>query len=129
MIKYQKPRSVRAGFINAFQGLFWAFKEQLNFKIHTTAFFVVLVTGWICHLSNTEWLFVLTTSFMILTFELVNTSLEQATDAITEEYNPLIKRAKDVSAASVLIFAIYAILVGTIIFGPKLLALVTKITS
>ena len=44
-------------------------------------------------------------------------------DLVTEEYHPLAKVAKDTSAAAVLVFAIVAIIVGLIIFVPKIIGL------
>lgn len=123
MMKYIKHRGVINGFKNAFGGLFWSFHSQLNFRIHV--FFTVLAfaLGLLLRISYHEWLVVITVISTMLTLELINTSIEQTTDAITLEHNPLIKRAKDVSAAAVLTYASYTILIGLLIFGPKLLAL------
>ena len=71
-------------------------------------------------LSGLYWLILITVITGVLTLELVNTSLEQTTDAITEQYNKVIKQAKDVSAAAVLIYALYSLIIAALIFGPKL---------
>jgi diacylglycerol kinase len=46
-------------------------------------------------------------------------------DLVSPEFHPLVKRAKDVSAAAVLIGAIAAVGVAVLLFGPRLLALVS----
>ena len=57
--------------------------------------------------------------------EALNTAVEYVADACHPEQHPLIKRAKDVAAAAVLLVAITALLVGVIIFTPYILRLTT----
>jgi diacylglycerol kinase (ATP) len=61
--------------------------------------------------------------------ELVNTAVESVVDLVTEEWRPLARRAKDCAAGAVLIAAIWAAVVGGIIFFPKLYALIPKLFS
>jgi undecaprenol kinase len=121
MEKFVKKRNVIQGFANAFSGLNWAFKSQINFKIHILAVIFVLLISFLFSINYQEWLIVITVIFTVLALELLNTSIEQTTDAVTENFNPIIKKAKDTSAAAVLIYSIYAILVAVLIFGPKIL--------
>ncbi len=65
-------------------------------------------------------LLVLTISVVMVT-ELVNTSLEFLADGVTTDYREYIKHAKDVSAGAVLLSSLFAILIGAIIFLPKIL--------
>ena len=60
---------------------------------------------------------------LVISCELINTAIEATVDLVTEEYHPLAKVAKDTAAAAVFVFAIVAVLVGIIIFGPKIVAL------
>ena len=60
---------------------------------------------------------------LVISCELVTTAIEAVVDLVTEEYHPLAKVAKDTSAAAVLIFAVIAVIVGLIIFLPKVIAL------
>ena len=57
---------------------------------------------------------------MVLIAEMVNTALESMTDLIEEKYHVKAKIAKDVSAGMVLVSAISSLIVGLIIFVPKL---------
>ena len=50
----------------------------------------------------------------------MNTALENVVDLVTEEKKPKAKAAKDAAAGAVLIAAIFSILIGLIIFLPKL---------
>ena len=58
---------------------------------------------------------------LILALELVNTAVEATVDLFTEERKPLAKKAKDAAAGAVLIVAIFAAVIGILIFIPKLL--------
>lgn len=49
-----------------------------------------------------------------------NTALEKLCDKVSPEYSPLIGTAKDVAAASVLLFVLASVTVGLIIFLPKI---------
>jgi len=120
MTEFQKIETFKQGFINAFAGVYWAFRSQLNFRFHILGLIFSIALGLVLKINYYEWLLVLTVITGVLTLELVNTSLEQTTNAITKEYNLTIKRAKDTAAAAVLTYAFYAIIVALLIFGPKL---------
>lgn len=117
---FQKHKGLIQGFKYAFEGLHWAAKSQLNFRMHILMTFLAVSLGIYLRISYYEWMMVFSVIFTTLVLELMNTSLEQTTDAITKEFNPTIKHAKDVSAAAVFIYALYALLVGIMIFVPKL---------
>lgn len=63
---------------------------------------------------------------MVISAEAVNSAIEFLADRISVEHHPLLKNAKDVAAAAVLIFAIAAAAVGAIIFIPKIITLVCQ---
>lgn len=89
-------------------------------RIHLIAVLFVVLLGIFLKINYLEWFVVITVIFTTIVLELVNTSIEQTTNAITAEFNPFVKRAKDVSAAAVLVYAVYAGLIGLLIFGGKL---------
>ncbi len=70
-----------------------------------------------------EWAILILTIGLVISCELINTAIEAVVDLITEEYHPLAKVAKDTSASAVFIFAIVAVVVGLIIFLPKIIML------
>jgi diacylglycerol kinase (ATP) len=59
----------------------------------------------------------------VWTAELANTAIEALTDLVSPEYHPLAGKAKDVAAGAVLMAAVAALVVGLLIFGPRVLAL------
>ncbi|MBK0378055.1 diacylglycerol kinase family protein [Mucilaginibacter segetis] len=114
-----------SGFGFAFKGLKYAFATQLNFRIHTAAGFVAILAGALLHINNSEWLWVALCITMVLLTELLNTGVETLTDLVSPGYNKLAGHVKDITAAAVLITAIFALISGLVIFLPKILLLVT----
>lgn len=110
-------------FGHAWHGLQYCLKTQLNFRIHLVVLLMVTVAGFIFKISDTEWLFVIGCSMLVLALELMNTALEHLCDTITKDIHPSIKIIKDASAAAVLVCAAGSILTGIIIFIPKIIGL------
>ena len=59
---------------------------------------------------------------MVWTAEAMNTSLEFLADVAYPEIHPLVRDAKDVAAGAVLISAIGAAVIGTIVFWPHVVS-------
>jgi diacylglycerol kinase (ATP) len=85
---------------------------------------IVTIFGIIFKVSLVEWAILFLTMGLVIACELINTAIEATVDLVTEDYHPLAKVAKDTSAAAVFIFAIVAVLVGMIIFLPKIISIV-----
>lgn len=116
-------RRVIGSFTYAIQGLCYALKTERNFQIHLIAAVIVSVWGFAFQLNKVEWLFVLICIFGMFSLELLNSAIERAVDLATEEIRPLAKQAKDLAAGAVLVFAIMTVVIGVIIFLPKVLDL------
>ena len=110
-------------FRNAFSGVSWALRTQPNFRIHLVISFIAVCLGFYLELEANEWAIILFTIILGLSAEMINTSLEAMTDLITTEWRQQAKIAKDVAAGMMLTVACGAVVVGVIIFGPKLLIL------
>lgn len=102
----------------ALAGLRTLLLTQHNARIHAVAAVLVVVAGLYLGLSRTEWLWLVVAITLVWTAETFNTALEFLADAVTQELHPLIRQAKDLAAAAVLIAAIGALLIGALIFGP-----------
>lgn len=109
------------GFGFAGKGLYYTFKTQVNFKFHCGAAIVVALCGWYFSLSQTEWLWILVATGIVLVAELLNTAIEALVDLVSPAYHKNAGIAKDTAAAAVLIAAIVAALIGLIIFLPKII--------
>jgi len=114
-------------FLNSFtypiKGLQYAYRNEQNLAFDVGMALVAVFFGFIFRISKYEWAILVLTIGLVISCELINTAIEATVDLITEEYHPLAKVAKDTSAAAVFIFAIVAIIVGLIIFLPKVISL------
>ncbi|MEL6945438.1 MAG: diacylglycerol kinase family protein [Bacteroidota bacterium] len=111
-----------ASFKYAFKGLLTLVKTQPNFIIHLFLASIAIAIGFWLQLTAIEWLVLTFTITLVLFAEAANSALEFLTDLVSPDYHPLAGKAKDVAAASVLITAIGAVIIGLILFLPKLLA-------
>ena len=107
----------------ALTGLRIAFREELSFKIQLVFAVVTPALGWYLGISRMEFLLVIFMIGLVLTAELFNTALEQLCDKFKSEHDPHIGRIKDLAAGAVLVASFTALIVGSIIFLPYVLAL------
>jgi len=107
----------------AWRGIAALILTQGNALVHLAATLGVILAGFYFHVSASEWLALILAISSVWTAEGLNTAIEALADRITTEHDPLIGRAKDVAAGAVLLAAIAAAVVGAIVFGPRLLAL------
>lgn len=83
---------------------------------------VVVVAGFALRITAQEWLWVLLCIGMVIGLEMVNTALEALANHLHPEQHPAIKVVKDVAAGAVLWASCISVVVGVIIFGPRLWA-------
>lgn len=100
-------------------GLKLAFLEP-NMRIHIAAGTIVSAAGLIFSLTRLEWCIIIGVIAGMMALEIVNTAIEKAVDLVTKEYKPLAGMAKDLAAGAVLLYACAAVIIGLIIFIPKL---------
>ena len=98
-------------------------KEGKSIIIYIVCSIIEIILGFVYHINGLEWILVICILGFILSIELVNTAIEAACDAITKEYNPLIKVAKDCGSAATFVVFIVAIILNIIIFAPKIYVL------
>ena len=109
---------------NSWNGLKVAYKKEQSMYIHLVCAVILLVLSFLLNISLTQWLIIIAIIGLTLVVELINTAIESTVDLVTKEFHPLAKVAKDTSAAAVFIFALVAIIVGIIIFVPKIISLI-----
>lgn len=107
-------------FKNALIGIVTAARTQANIRVHLLIASLVFLLGAYLKISLVEAMILILTVAVVLIAEMANTALEFLSDAVTLEQNALIKDTKDIAAGAVLVAAIFAALIGLIIFIPKI---------
>ncbi|WP_053367177.1 diacylglycerol kinase family protein [Bacillus sp. FJAT-27245] len=125
-----KGRAFRGRLLKSFgfaiTGLLTAIQKERNMQIHIFAGVATICLSVFFSISKLEWLFILLAIAGMLSLELLNTAVERVVDLVTQEYHPVAKQAKDIAAAAVLVYACMSVLVGLIIFLPKIAAMIGK---
>lgn len=121
MDKKWKNKNFGEAFINSIKGIGYTIKSELNIKIQLVFMCIVIIAGFVFRITPMEWGLLVLTIFMVLFAEMTNTAIETTVDMITEEYNEKAKIAKDVASGAVLLTAIMSIIIGLIIFLPKII--------
>lgn len=108
-------------FVYAFRGIRLLIGREPNARIHCFAAVCVLVLGFTLHISSTEWIAITIAIGLVFAFEAINSSIEALADLVSPEYNEAIKHTKDLAAGAVLLSALSALVVGLLVFIPKLI--------
>ncbi len=117
----KEEHSVKAlikSFQHAFCGILTSFVIGRNIKVHYIAALAAILGGLYFGISKVEFLIILLVSTQVICLEMVNTAIERTVDLVTAEYHLYAKIAKDIAAGAVLVAAIFAIIIGGIIFLP-----------
>ncbi|KAF0825600.1 diacylglycerol kinase family protein [Cytobacillus firmus] len=119
--KKVRRHNVLNSFVFAFSGIRTALWNERNLQIHLAVSLAVMFFGIYFGISRLEWMIILLAIGGMFSLELLNTAIERAVDLSTEDYHPLAKQAKDIAAGAVLVFAIISVIIGGVIFLPKIL--------
>ncbi|NUM31614.1 MAG: diacylglycerol kinase family protein [Bacteroidetes bacterium] len=104
----------------AFNGLKYMILTQRNFKIQLVCAIITISLGYFFEVNTIEWALLSICISIVLGFEILNTSIEYLCDIVNPQTNMKIKVIKDLAAAAVLIVGFTSLVVGLIIFLPKL---------
>ena len=109
-------------FGHAFAGVAYILRTQRNARIELTVGVAAVLLGLWLGLTSLEWAVLAITIALVLALEWINTSLELAVSLASPEQHPSAKAAKDVAAACVLLGAITSVVVGLLLFAPRLVS-------
>lgn len=108
---------------HALDGFVCLYREERNMWIHTIVAIMVVVASILLKLSYIEGVLITLCIVGVMTSEMINTILERLCNKITTEYDDNIKKTKDISAGFVLLMSLGSVVVGLLIFLPKIIAL------
>lgn len=106
----------------ALQGVLTFLIEEPHAKVHLTGGVLCLIMGFYFEVNKTEWIVIILCIAAVFAAEMLNTALENLSNALTTDQHPLIKKTKDIAAAAVLVISLGAAIVGLMIFGPYFFA-------
>jgi len=125
----RSTRRLIAAFRYAFRGIGHLVHTQRNFQIHLLIGAIAVSLGVVLRIDRWEWLVLTLTIGLVLAAEGFNTAVEAVVDLVTREHHPLARIAKDVAAGTVLLCAITSVVVGVLLFGPRLWKLLTLLMT
>ncbi len=98
-------------FINAVSGVWQCVLIGRNLRIQiTAASYVLMLSPFFLH-SRMEYAIVLIAVSLVLSLEIINTSIERLCDQTSPSYTPLIRFVKDAAAGGVLVSAFFSVFV------------------
>lgn len=115
-----KNKTFLESLLNALNGIKFAILSEKNMRFHLFFSVIILFFSFYFKLSVIEWSIVLFLIFLVIICELLNTILEKIMDFLSIEYDARIKNIKDMAAAVVLMVSVLAVIVGCMIFIPKI---------
>lgn len=104
----------------ALRGLGYVLKNERNFQNEVVAAIIVIVAMIYFRVTEIEMIILFVIIMGVLIMELLNTVMERVVDIVKPQVHPYARLIKDLMAASVLIVAILAVIIGIIIFIPYL---------
>ena len=107
----------------ACKGIKAVISSEVNMKIHLTVAILVVAAGFLFRISNFEWIAVILCIGLVFSAELFNTSIETLVDKVSPNKDPLAGKTKDIAAGAVFVTAIISVIVGILIFLPKIISL------
>ncbi len=105
---------------NAFAGLRLFFKQERNGQIQISISVIVILASEYFDINTSEWIAILGCIALVLSLEMLNSALEKLSDMVEPNYHLTIKAIKDICAGSVFWSAIISVIIGAIIFVPKI---------
>ncbi|MBO9593323.1 MAG: diacylglycerol kinase family protein [Niabella sp.] len=108
----------------AVSGLKTAFRSEQNFRIHAVAALTVVLLAFIFRVTVYEWGIIILCISAVTGAELINTAIEKICNLVHPQTDARVKQIKDISAAAVLLVAAGALIVGLLIFIPRVINLI-----
>jgi diacylglycerol kinase (ATP) len=109
--------------LTAFRALGILAREETSFQIQMIFGLITIALSYVLRISTAEWYIVIILIGLVLAIEAVNTAIEELCDHVTPEEHERIGKVKDLSASASALIGITALIVGGLIFIPRVVAL------
>ena len=104
----------------AFKGAFQLVRTESSIQIQVVIALLVTGAGFYYEISNIEWICQILAIALVLGVEGLNTAIEKMSDYTQPEFDHKIGFIKDISAGAVMWVSIAAVIIGLIIYIPKI---------
>lgn len=109
-------RKLRQSFACAFHGISSCLRTERNFRIHLTAAAYVTAAALLARLDAVRCAVLFLCFAVMLSAELMNTAVERLCDRQATGYDKLVREAKDIAAAAVVVCAGFCAAIGALFF-------------
>ncbi|HEY5689787.1 MAG TPA: diacylglycerol kinase family protein [Yeosuana sp.] len=104
----------------AFRGTYFLLKTEASIQVQFGIFLLLTVLGFYFNISTAEWLIQYLAISIVMSIEAINTAVEELANFIHPEKHKKIGLIKDIAAGAVFIASIFAVIIGLIIYIPKI---------
>ncbi len=104
----------------ALRGAYLLLKTEASIQVQFSFALIVILAGFLLNISATEWMFQMLAIGLLLVSESLNTAIEKLSDFIHPDFHKKIGFIKDISAGASTFAAIIAVIIGLIIYLPKI---------
>jgi len=104
----------------AFKGLFLLVRTEASIKTQVFIALIMTALGFYLEISTTEWILQCLSIALVMGVEGMNTAVEKLSDFVQPKFDEKIGFIKDISAGAVMIVSIAAVVVGFLIYLPKI---------
>ncbi|MEG1377241.1 MAG: diacylglycerol kinase family protein [Myroides sp.] len=105
----------------AVKGFYLLITTEHSIMVQLTISALMCILGFYLKISAVEWMFQILAIGLVLTAESLNTAIEAICDYIQPNFDKKIGFIKDIAAGAVTFAALTAVVVGAIIYLPKLI--------
>lgn len=105
----------------AVNGIKLLLKNEHNARVHLLIALIVIIASYVFSIDAAEFMFIIISIGLVFIVELLNTAIENIANFVEPKWNEKIGEIKDYAAGAVLVSAIVSIIIGLIIFIPKIL--------
>ena len=118
---FHENKTNRVGLGYAVNGLKYAIKNEINIRIQLVIGLLVIIFALILSVSLLEWVLLILLIGFVITAEILNTAVETMLDYLAPEQHHVVGAIKDLTASAVLVTSIVAVIIGMMIFIPKII--------
>lgn len=121
--RQKKKRKFSSSFKDCINGLKFINVNEDNFKREIFLGIVALIVSYVLKIDKIEFMIIIIVIGLVLICEIINTAVERLVDLVSPNYNKIAGEVKDIMAFAVLFMCTISLIVGAIIFIPKIMVL------